>query len=63
MYSALVQIKNSLGLKSGKHALVKSIGCAKSRGHQIGVKITYVPNPNPPAKSSASDTSSAKCSK
>jgi hypothetical protein len=62
VYSALQEIKNSLGLKSGKNALVKSVGCAKKK-HNIGVKITYVPNPTPPAASTASDTSSAKCSK
>jgi hypothetical protein len=61
VYSALVQIKNSLGLKSGKHALVKSIGCPKAREHQIGVKITYVDNPNPPAKRSVSSADGAAC--
>ena len=61
VYSALSQIKNSLGLKSGKHALVKSIGCPKAREHQIGVKISYVPNPNPPASSSAKSADGATC--
>jgi hypothetical protein len=61
VFSALVQIKNSLGLKSGKNALIKSIGCAKSREHQIGVKITYVDNPNPPAKRSVSSADGAAC--
>ena len=62
VYSALQQIKNSLGLKSGKNALVKSIGCPKAREHQIGVKISYVPNPNPPAASSAKSADGATCS-
>ena len=62
VYSALQQIKNSLGLKSGKNALVKSIGCPKAREHQIGVKISYVPNPNPPAASSATSADGATCS-
>jgi hypothetical protein len=62
VYSALQQIKNSLSLKSGKNALVTSVGCAKKK-HKIGVKISYVPNPTPPAASSASDSSNAKCSK
>jgi len=62
VYSALIQIKNSLGLKSGKNALIKSIGCAKAREHQIGVKVSYVPNPNPPAASSASSADGATCS-
>jgi hypothetical protein len=62
VYSTLIQIKNSLGLKSGKNALVKSIGCPKAREHQIGVKVSYVPNPNPPAASSASSADGAPCS-
>jgi len=61
-YSALVQIKNSLGLKSGDHALITSIGCPKVREHPIGVKVFYVPNPNPPAASSASSADGATCS-
>jgi len=61
VFSALVQIKNSLGLKSGKNALVKSIGCPKAREHQIGVKITYVDNPNPPAKRSVTSADGAGC--
>ena len=51
MYSTLIQIKNSLGLKSGSNTLIKSIGCPKTREHPIGVKISYVPNPTPPAAS------------
>jgi len=62
VYSALQQIKNSLGLKSGKYALVKSIGCPKAREHQIGVKITYVPNPTPPASTTAKSADGATCS-
>ena len=62
VYSALQQIKNSLGLKSGKHALLTSVGCPKTREHPIGVKISYVPNPNPPAASSASSVAGAPCS-
>jgi len=62
VYSTLIQIKNSLGLKSGKHALLTSIGCPKTREHPIGVKISYVPNPNPPVASSASSADGAPCS-
>jgi len=62
VYSTLIQIKNSLGLKSGSNALIKSIGCPKLREHPIGVKVSYVPNPNPPAASSASSADGATCS-
>ena len=62
VYSTLIQIKNSLGLKSGDNALLTSIGCPKTREHPIGVKVSYVPNPNPPAASSASSADGAPCS-
>ena len=62
VYSTLIQIKNSLGLKSGSNALIKSIGCPKLREQPIGVKVSYVPNPNPPAASSASSADGATCS-
>lgn len=61
VYSALQNIKNSLGLKDGKHALLTSIGCPKAREHQVGVKITYVPNPTPPAATTASSADGATC--
>jgi hypothetical protein len=38
-----------------------STGC-KSKAHKVGVTVNYVPNPNPPSKSSASGTGNAKCS-
>ncbi len=60
-FSALLSITSTLGLKSGKHALISSIGCNKKQ-HKIGVAITYVDNPNPPAKRTVSDTAGAKCS-
>jgi hypothetical protein len=62
VYSALIEIRNSLSLKSGKNALVSSIGCAKSREHVIGVTISYVPNPTPPASSKVSSKDGAGCS-
>jgi hypothetical protein len=60
-FSALLKIVSNLGLKSGKHSLVTSVGCVK-KTHKIGVKITYVPNPNPPATPTGSATANAKCS-
>lgn len=62
VYSALLEINSTLGLKVGKHALLTSTGC-KSKKHKIGVTIGYVPNPNPPAKSKVTDTDNAPCSK
>jgi hypothetical protein len=60
-YSALVDLTATLSKKKGKNSLFTSNGC-KSRAHKVGVRVTYVPNPNPPAATSASDTAEARCS-
>jgi hypothetical protein len=62
VYSALLKIETTLGLKSGKRALVSSVGC-KSKQHKIKTTITYADNPNPPASRTASATDGAPCSK
>ena len=61
-YSALLGLQVELSEKKGDKALVTSTTCA-SKAHKVGVKVDFVPNPNPPAASSASDTAEAKCSK
>ena len=60
-YSALNNLTTTLSMKKGSKALVTSVGC-KSKKHEVGVTISYVPNPSPPVKSSASGTGDAKCS-
>jgi hypothetical protein len=60
-YSALLDLTTELSKKKGSKALISSVGC-KSKKHKIGVKVDFVPNPNPPAASSASTTADAKCS-
>ena len=60
-YSALLDLTTELSKKKGSKALISSVGC-KSKKHKIGVSVGYVPNPTPPAQSSASGTASAKCS-
>lgn len=62
VYSALLEINSKLGLKNGKKALVSSTGC-KSKKQKVGVTISYVPNPNPPAKSAVTKIGSIACSK
>ena len=60
-FSALLDLSTDLSKKKGSKALISSVGC-KSKKHTIGVSIGYVPNPTPPAQTSASGTASAKCS-
>ena len=58
-YSALIGLTTTLGKTKGSKALIASNGC-KSKAHKVGVNVTYVPNPNPPASTSASDTADAQ---
>jgi hypothetical protein len=60
-YSALDSLQTTLKKTKGKKSLFTSVGC-KSKQHKVNVTVNYAPNPNPPAKSSASDTAEAKCS-
>ena len=60
-YSALVGLTTTIGKSKGSKSLIASKGC-KSKAHKIGVTVNYVPNPNPPAASTASGTGNAKCS-
>lgn len=65
-YSALTDIAASLsgtaGTGSKKHSFLESTGCTGGKwGFQT--KITYVPNPNPPAASSSTATDSVRCKK
>jgi len=60
-FSALRDLKTTLSKKKGKNYLISSTGC-KAKAHKVGVTVRYVPNPNPPTASSASDTADAKCS-
>jgi len=58
-YSALSDLSTTISKKKGKHYLVSSVGC----GYKVGVKLGYIPNPTPPAASSASTTAKASCKK
>ena len=61
VYSALNDLATTISKKKGKNSLITSTGC-KSKKHTIGVSISYVPNPTPPAATSASKPADAKCS-
>ena len=62
LYGALTDLKSTLYNKKGKNSLISTNGC-KSKKHKFGAKLTFVPNPAPPPKSSATGSSTAKCSK
>jgi len=62
LYSAIVDLKTTLSLKKGKHSLITSSGCSGKR-HVIKVTETFVPNPTPPAATTATATGKARCTK
>jgi hypothetical protein len=62
LYSALKDLTSTLYVKKGKNALITSTGCTGGQ-QKLGVKITYAPNPTPPAATTASTSAPAKCSK
>jgi hypothetical protein len=60
-FSALQELEATISKKKGNKALISSVGC-KSKKHPVKVTVGYVPNPNPPAASTASDSVDMKCS-
>jgi hypothetical protein len=62
VYSALNGLSTTMSLKKGKSSLISSTGCSGG-SQKIGVTISYAPNPSPPTASSASSSSTAKCTK
>jgi hypothetical protein len=60
-FSALSDLTTTLSKKKGSNALLTSVGC-KSKAHKVSVTTSFVPNPTPPSKSSATATGDAKCS-
>ena len=61
-YSALQSLETSIGLKRGNNILMKLVDCPSSRELQYQLQLTFVPNPNPPAKSKVKSTDAAACS-
>jgi hypothetical protein len=62
LFSAIVDLHTVISLKKGKHSLVTASGCSGG-GQKIAVTETFVPNPTPPAASSATNTGIAPCKK
>jgi hypothetical protein len=60
-YSALNDLTTTLSKTKGSNALITSTGC-KVKKHKVSVTVGYAPNPNAPAKPSATNTADAKCS-
>ena len=62
VYSALVDLQATIGLKKGKRALIASTGCKGKKNHFKSV-LTYADNPTPPAARTAEDTATTRCKK
>lgn len=61
LYGALTDLRSNLYNKKGSKSLFSSVDC-KSKKHNFGAKLTFVPNTLPAPKPSASGTTVAKCS-
>jgi hypothetical protein len=62
VYSSLQRLETSIGLKSGKHMLMALTDCPKARENQFQLRLTFVPNPTPPATTTATAIDGARCS-
>ena len=62
VYSSLQRLETSIGLKSGEHMLMALTDCPKARENQFQLKLTFVPNPTPPATTTATAIDGARCS-
>ena len=62
VYSSLQRLETSIGLKSGKNYLMALRDCPKARENQFQLRLTFVPNPTPPATKTASAIDGARCS-
>lgn len=61
-WSAISDLQTTISLKKGKHSLITTSGC--TGGFQnVTVTETFVPNPAPPAASTATATGKATCKK
>jgi hypothetical protein len=62
LYAAIVDLKTTISLKKGKHSLITTSGCSGGK-QKVSVTETFVPNPTPPAASTATASGSATCKK
>jgi hypothetical protein len=61
VYSSLVDLNTTIKGKRGKHFLVSSNGCPRSKKHAFGVKFGFTPNSTFPATGSVSGATTAPC--
>lgn len=61
LYGALTDLTSTLFNKKGSRSLISTTDC-KRKKHSFGSKLTFVPNPAPPPKPSATGSTTARCS-
>jgi hypothetical protein len=62
VYSALVDLSANIYLKKGSKTLFASIGCSGGK-YPFKATLRYSDNPTPPAKRTASTSTSKRCTK
>jgi hypothetical protein len=61
LYGALTDLKSTLFNRKGDNSLISTNDC-RNRKHSFGSKLTFVNNPAPPPKLSASGSTTVRCS-
>lgn len=62
VYSSLQRLETSVALKTRKNQLISLTDCPRARELQYQLRLTFVPNPTPPATSTATAVDGARCS-
>ena len=62
VYSSLQSLKTSVALKTSKRRLISLTDCPKARELQYQLRLSFTPNPTPPATSTATAVDGARCS-
>ena len=62
VYSSLQSLKTSVALKTRKDQLINLTDCPKARELQYQLRLTFTPNPTPPASTTATAVDGARCS-
>jgi len=62
VFSSLQRLETSVALKSGNRRLVGVTDCPGARENQFQLRLTFVPNPTAPARTTATAIDGARCS-
>lgn len=62
LFSALTQLNAEISGRRGRRSLIATTGCPEDGGHDLRVRLFYVPNPAPPQVPFAEANDESRCS-